>query len=74
MTNWFSKLPLVSLILFVSPMLIKNYKGTNTLLLRGNRDREAKKHWGAPGTPKSGVKPYTGNRKEAKGGHKNVNV
>eukprot|EP00347_Sterkiella_histriomuscorum_P008208 403345963 len=33
--------------------------GTNTLLLRGPKDREAKKHFGpAPGVPGSHAKPY----------------
>ena len=33
--------------------------GTNTLLLRGPKDREAKKHFGkAPGLPHSHTKPY----------------
>ncbi|CDW84234.1 ribosomal protein l18 [Stylonychia lemnae] len=33
--------------------------GTNTLLLRGPKDREAKKHFGpAPGLPGSHTKPY----------------
>jgi len=33
--------------------------GTNTLLLRASKDREAKKHFGiAPGVPGSHTKPY----------------
>ena len=33
--------------------------GTNTLLLRASKDREAKKHFGrAPGLPGSHTKPY----------------
>lgn len=33
--------------------------GTNCLLLRGKKNaREAVKHFGIPGSPKSGVKPY----------------
>ncbi|MES1915218.1 MAG: 60S ribosomal protein L18B [Cercozoa sp. M6MM] len=32
--------------------------GSNTVLLRGPRTREAIKHFGAAGTPHSGVKPY----------------
>jgi large subunit ribosomal protein L18e len=33
--------------------------GTNTLLLRASKDREAKKHFGpAPGVPHSHTKPY----------------
>lgn len=43
----------------IVPILIKYYKGTNTLLLRGPKDREAKKHFGpAPGVPGSHAKPY----------------
>jgi hypothetical protein len=35
------------------------YIGTNTLLLRASKDREAKKHFGpAPGVPGSHTKPY----------------
>jgi hypothetical protein len=46
------------LVLFL-PILINYYKGTNTLLLRGPKDREAKKHFGpAPGVPGSHAKPY----------------
>ena len=34
-------------------------KGESVILLRGSRDREAKKHFGpAPGTPGSHAKPY----------------
>jgi len=33
--------------------------GTNTLLLRATKDREAKKHFGpAPGVPGSHTKPF----------------
>jgi len=37
--------------------------GTNTLLLRGPKDREAKKHFGAaPGVPGSHTKPYVSHK------------
>ncbi len=38
-------------------------KGSNTVLLRGPKDREAKKHFGpAPGAKHSHTKPYTRNK------------
>ena len=41
-------------------LVLENPTGSNTVLLRGNKHREAKKHFGkAPGTPHSGTKPYT---------------
>ena len=44
-------------------MLIKIIIGTNTLLLRGPKDREAKRHWGPPpGVPGSHAKPYVGHK------------
>ena len=33
--------------------------GANVILLRGKKNREAVKHFGAPGTPGSHAKPYT---------------
>ena len=42
--------------------------GTNTLLLRGNKDREAIKHFGAAGLPGSHVKPYCRKGDEKKTG------
>ena len=45
-------------------LILENPTGTNTLLLRGSKDREAKKHWGrAPGLPRSHTKPYVLDRK-----------
>ena len=42
--------------------------GTNTILLRGPKDREAKKHWGkAPGVPKSGTHIYKQSAKSKEG-------
>ena len=41
--------------------------GTNTLLLRASKDREAKHHFGpAPGTPGSHTKPYTRSKRNTK--------
>ena len=46
-------------------LILENPTGTGTLLLRGRKDREAKKHFGrAPGTPRSHTKPYTLDRKQ----------
>jgi len=43
------------------------------LLLRGTRDREAKKYWGVgAGRPHSHTKPRVGHRKEQKSGLKGV--
>lgn len=40
-------------------LAMKRPKGNNVILLRGSKDREAKKHFGpAPGTPGSHAKPY----------------
>ena len=40
-------------------LAINRPKGENIILLRGTRDREAKKHFGkAPGLPDSNTKPY----------------
>ena len=33
-------------------------KGSNTVLLRGHKDREALRHFGAPGVPHSHTKPF----------------
>ena len=45
-------------------LVLENPTGTNTLLLRGTKDREAKKHFGrAPGLPRSHTKPYVSDRK-----------
>merc|ERR1712100_164311 len=48
----------------------KNADGKGMHLLRGNMDREAKKHFGkAPGTPGSHTKPYArGKRRKFEGG------
>merc|ERR1712100_920789 len=45
--------------------------GTNTLLLRANTAREAKKHFGAAGRIRSHVKPYCQKGKESKTGLSN---
>ena len=47
-----------------------NPDGKGLHLLRGNMDREAKKHWGpAPGTPGSHTKPLArGHRRKFEGG------
>jgi large subunit ribosomal protein L18e len=39
-------------------LIMQSPTGSNTLLLRANKDREAKKHFGAPGVPGSHAKPY----------------
>ena len=40
-------------------LAINRPNGENVILLRGSRDREAKKHFGkAPGLPDSNTKPY----------------
>ena len=45
-------------------LILENPTGTNTLLLRGSKDREAKRHFGrAPGLPRSHTKPYTHDRR-----------
>ena len=47
-------------------LALENPTGKDTLLLRGRKDREAKKHFGkAPGTPHSHTKPYA-KKSEAK--------
>jgi large subunit ribosomal protein L18e len=44
---------------YKSELLIKFFIGSNTLLLRASKDREAKKHFGrAAGLPGSRTKPY----------------
>eukprot|EP00997_Jenningsia_sp_PLL12_P008242 NODE_4988_length_611_cov_118.017794_g4302_i0.p1 GENE.NODE_4988_length_611_cov_118.017794_g4302_i0~~NODE_4988_length_611_cov_118.017794_g4302_i0.p1 ORF type:complete len:189 (+),score=34.99 NODE_4988_length_611_cov_118.017794_g4302_i0:40-567(+) len=48
-------------------LMLKAPTGTNTVLLRGNKNREAKKHFGAPGVPRSHVKPFGKYRTEHKG-------
>ena len=48
-------------------LILKAPTGTNTVLLRGNKNREAKKHFGAPGVPHSHVKPFAKHRSEHKG-------
>lgn len=48
------------LFFFFSQLLILFNIGTNTVLLRGPKDREAKKHFGPPpGSKGSHTKPYT---------------
>ena len=50
-------------------LILENPTGSNTVLLRGRKDREAKKHFGpAPGVPHSHTKPYVrkGSGREAK--------
>merc|ERR1719478_1540346 len=45
-------------------LVMKAPTGSNTLLLRASKDREAKKHFGrAPGLPGSRTKPYVRGRK-----------
>ena len=45
--------------LALDELIMANPKGTNTVLLRGPRMREAKRHFGkAPGVPGSRTKPY----------------
>ena len=45
-------------------LILENPTGSNCLLLRGRKDREAKKHFGrAPGAPRSHTKPYVLDRK-----------
>jgi len=39
-------------------LLMQSPSGSNCLLLRANKDREAKKHFGAAGVPGSHAKPY----------------
>ncbi len=43
-------------------LIMQNPTGGNTVLLRGPMDREAKRHFGAPGVPGSHAKPYTRTR------------
>ena len=45
-------------------LILKAPTGSNTVLLRGNKNREAKKHFGAPGSPHSHAKPFGKHRKE----------
>lgn len=50
-------------------LVMQTPSGTNTLLLRGPKEREARRHFGALGTPKGHAKPYTrGRYTEIKGG------
>mmetsp|Transcript_18482 Transcript_18482/g.22757 ORF Transcript_18482/g.22757 Transcript_18482/m.22757 type:complete len:176 (+) Transcript_18482:1-528(+) len=53
--------------LTLDQLILKAPTGSNTVLLRGNKNREAKKHFGAPGVPHSHVKPYAKHRSEHKG-------
>lgn len=54
----------------IDQLLMQQPKGTNTLLLRGNKAREATKHFGAAGVPGSRVKPYV----RSKGAEKNTGL
>lgn len=54
--------------LTLDELVMKNPTGSNTVLLRGSTDREAKSHFGAAGTPHSHVKPYCYKGKEKKTG------
>lgn len=60
--------------LTLDQLVLKTPTGTNTLLLRGPKSREALKHFGAAGVPGSHAKPYTrskgikSNRKEKRTG------
>merc|ERR1712110_507075 len=44
-------------------LIMQTPSGTNTLLLRGPKEREARRHFGAHGVPHSHAKPYTRGRK-----------
>ncbi len=49
-------------------LVLSNPKGSDTVLLRGSQDREAKKHFGrASGLPHSHTKPYVGSMKRTDG-------
>jgi len=48
-------------------LILKAPTGTNTVLLRGNKNREAVKHFGAPGLPHSHAKPYVKHRGRTRG-------
>jgi large subunit ribosomal protein L18e len=50
-------------------LVMQSPSGTNTLLLRGPKEREARRHFGALGVPGGHAKPYTrGRYTEIKGG------
>jgi len=44
-------------------LALQRPKGTNCILMRGSKNREVIKHFGAAGSPKSHVKPYVGSPK-----------
>merc|ERR1712083_28630 len=44
--------------LTLDELIMQSPSGSNCLLLRANKDREAKTHWGKPGVPGSHAKPY----------------
>ena len=53
--------------LTLDQLIMQNPTGTNTVLLRGPKDREAKKHFGAaPGAKGSHTKPYTRSKSSEK--------
>lgn len=46
-------------VLTLDELIMKSPKGSNTVLLRGKRNaREAVKHFGVPGKPRSTTRPY----------------
>merc|ERR1712127_1008373 len=50
-------------------LVMQTPSGSNTLLLRGPKEREARRHFGALGVPGGHAKPYTrGRYTEIKGG------
>merc|ERR1712032_1399505 len=49
-------------------LTMQNPSGSSCLLLRANKDREAKKHFGAPGVPGSHAKPYCRKGRERRTG------
>lgn len=49
-------------------LVLRNPKGSDTVLLRGSQKRETKKHFGrAAGLPHSHTKPYVGHKKRSAG-------
>merc|ERR1711990_139766 len=57
--------------LTLDELVMQAPSGTNTLLLRANRDREARKHFGAAGRKRSHVMPYVRKGSEKKTGLSN---
>ena len=53
--------------LTLDQLILQAPSGTNTLLLRGPKEREARRHFGpAPGAKHSHTKPYSRSKKEKK--------